>query len=132
MVSDRHCADDLLQEVWFRVFQALGTLRDVGAFPQWIDTIARMHAYQELRRRPERSLPFSSRHHTSEDGQNPLLNLRRMSNIQLHPMLGVFSAPEDTKYLTQSDAPSERQHREYDESNFPCHHNPSRLLPDSI
>jgi len=58
MVVDHHVADDLLQEVWFKVFQAIGTLRDVGAFPQWVYTIARVRAYQELRRPSQPPVPL--------------------------------------------------------------------------
>jgi RNA polymerase sigma-70 factor (ECF subfamily) len=47
-------ADDVTQEVFVRVLQALPTLRDPAAFPGWIAGTARNAALDALRRRTRR------------------------------------------------------------------------------
>jgi RNA polymerase sigma-70 factor (ECF subfamily) len=57
MAGDEHCADDLLQEVWFEVYRGLARLADPGAFATWLYRIARHRALAELRKKPQ---PLSS------------------------------------------------------------------------
>jgi RNA polymerase sigma-70 factor (ECF subfamily) len=50
MIRDAHGAEDILQEVWFEVFRAVGRLTDAGAFRAWLYRIAHDRTVRELRK----------------------------------------------------------------------------------
>jgi len=56
--SEADRADDLLQDVWFDVFQSVSRLADPEAFSAWLYRIARDRAFREFRKRrtPHRSI----------------------------------------------------------------------------
>jgi RNA polymerase sigma-70 factor (ECF subfamily) len=65
--APRSAVDDLIQEVFLTVYRKLPSLRDPGAFPGWICTIARTRAADYHRREPAtEELP-----ETLEDAREP-------------------------------------------------------------
>ena len=62
VVGDAHLAEDCAQEVWIRVFKALGSFRGDARFSTWVHRIAVNAALQEVRgsearrRREERAV----------------------------------------------------------------------------
>ncbi len=57
MLRDADAAEDILQEVWFDVFRAIGRLVEAGAFRAWLYRIAHDRAARQLRRR---RLPYQA------------------------------------------------------------------------
>jgi RNA polymerase sigma-70 factor (ECF subfamily) len=53
----RDDAEDVVQEVFTRVFEELGAVRDAAALPKWVCTIARNSAIDCMRRRRRRPKP---------------------------------------------------------------------------
>jgi RNA polymerase sigma-70 factor (ECF subfamily) len=58
-LRDPHAVDDLVQDVFLRAFDRLGTLRDGTAFRAWLLGIARNRALEHLRERLRPGMPAS-------------------------------------------------------------------------
>jgi RNA polymerase sigma-70 factor (ECF subfamily) len=57
-VRDRAALDDLVQDVFLRAFDRLGTLREATAFRSWLLGIARNRALEHLRERVRSARPL--------------------------------------------------------------------------
>jgi RNA polymerase sigma factor (sigma-70 family) len=56
-LGDAHLVDDVVQGVWLRVWERVGTLRDLRTWRSWLAQLARNAAYDALReRRRERAV----------------------------------------------------------------------------
>lgn len=64
-------ADDVTQDVFWRVWQYRGTFDGNREFSTWIYTIARHAALDELRRRNRHAIPFSGLSEPPDDGEQP-------------------------------------------------------------
>ncbi len=62
VAGDEHPADELVQDIWLRVLQGIGRLKDPGKFRPWLFGIAHRCLMDELRSRYARSI---------DDGTDP-------------------------------------------------------------
>ena len=62
--------DDLVQEIFLRVWHSISHLRNPLAFRGWLKQIVTNCFFDELRRRPKRSLVYNDCPLTSEESQN--------------------------------------------------------------
>jgi DNA-directed RNA polymerase specialized sigma24 family protein len=60
LVRDFQQAEDVVQEAFLAAWSALPNLADPAAFPGWLRTIVRHHAFRILRRRDEAALPLDT------------------------------------------------------------------------
>src|SRR5580658_5997047 len=60
LVRDFQQAEDVVQEAFLSAWSALPNLADPAAFPGWLRTIVRHHAFRILRRRDEAALPLDT------------------------------------------------------------------------
>jgi RNA polymerase sigma-70 factor (ECF subfamily) len=79
LVGDFQQAEDLVQEAFLAAWSSLPRLADPAAFPGWLRTIVRRHAFRLLRQMrkrniadelavaPEQRRVFQSRHRTTQD-----------------------------------------------------------------
>jgi RNA polymerase sigma-70 factor (ECF subfamily) len=56
VAGDGHAADELVQDIWLRVLQAIARLQDPGKFRSWLFGIAHRRLMDELRERYGRSI----------------------------------------------------------------------------
>jgi RNA polymerase sigma-70 factor (ECF subfamily) len=60
LVHDFQQAEDVVQEAFVAAWSALPTLADPAAFPGWLRTIVRHHAFRVLRRKHLEAVPLAA------------------------------------------------------------------------
>ena len=60
LVHDFQLAEDVVQEAFVAAWSALPALDDPGAFPGWLRTIVRHHAFRVLRRKQLEAVPLTA------------------------------------------------------------------------
>ena len=71
LVGDFQKAEDVVQDAFLAAWSALPKLADPAAFPGWLRTIVRHHAFRILRRREEASLPLEAADQVASDQPAP-------------------------------------------------------------
>jgi len=70
LAPEKRDNDDLLQEVFLRVWYSIKALRDPLAFRAWLNQIATNCFYTELRQRPDPTLVYIDCPLSTEDGND--------------------------------------------------------------
>ena len=60
LVHDFQQAEDVVQDAFVAAWSALSTLDDPAAFPGWLRSIVRHHAFRVLRRKRTQALPLAA------------------------------------------------------------------------
>lgn len=105
MLGEMNDAEDAVQEVFVKGFERIGSLRDTGKFPGWIDQIARNRSRDMLRarsRHPEAT--FSSVHENiAADPGDEFADLKaalaRLPEEHRTPLLIYYYDGKDTRTL---------------------------------
>lgn len=101
-----HELDDIVQHVWARVWEQIGTLADTGRWRGWLYTLARnaaIDAGQKSRRRQEKDREFSvSRSETSE--AEPIVALSKKEEHRrvlaaIHGLPAIYREPFMLRHL---------------------------------
>jgi RNA polymerase sigma-70 factor (ECF subfamily) len=93
LVDTEEDAWDLLQDVWMKVIQGIGKLREPRYFSTWLYRVARNTAISHLRKKgPTRSLTTDEGEMEIPDG-NPEDSIRNLEAAEVHRALDALSLP---------------------------------------
>ncbi len=71
LLQDFQRAEDVVQEAFVAAWSALPTLDDPAAFPGWLRTIVRHHAFRVLRRKQLEAVPLTAADDVPSDDALP-------------------------------------------------------------
>ncbi len=72
MLKDRPEAEDVLQEVYVKIWHNAAKFQDVGLNPvSWLIAIARNHAIDRIRARQPNAMPLDAAHEIADDAPDP-------------------------------------------------------------
>jgi RNA polymerase sigma factor (sigma-70 family) len=85
LVRDFQHAEDVVQEAFVAAWSALPGLEEPAAFPGWLRSIVRYHAFRQLRRKRHASVPLVEAESVADEEPLPdyILEQRRQANAAL-------------------------------------------------